>query len=452
MAIENEPLLYAVVGFAAYHHTLTKPNGKIQDFLRYYNRSVSLLRLSLQKNQKHTVATILTMLQLATMEEFLGDWVNLLGHQKAAYEILTELYTPRTILQNETLRRIICWYIRFDLFAGIMSGSETVLSREWFAAYHDYYLREVRNNPLDFRSIYEETMSNSRLLATDVATLFARKSKGVIDDGEFAGELEVLSASLAAWEGTRSPTMTDPSKHIKDFPGAASRDPADIVDPFDPNFLYGDDLFTTNYALIDFWAIDLMFRFQLATVERKTPSPETEALAFKMCKMFEALEYYQQKLPGAILAAQATLSIASLILPKDQKHMTWCRKKFAKIESHGYIYPAAFRERLTDHWGEDVRRWWLPNDGDYPPMIRSIREWTEERTVKPRDSAGEDIREIKGIFSSWTLEDGVTKAEKGTETESDGLEHSDADGDGPMVYGSSPDYDWNRIPVQLGGR
>lgn len=68
LALEYEPLLYAVVGFAAYHMTLRKPNGKVQDFLGYYNRSVQLLLKSLRDDQKHTDATILTILQLAAFE------------------------------------------------------------------------------------------------------------------------------------------------------------------------------------------------------------------------------------------------------------------------------------------------------------------------------------------------------------------------------------------------
>ena len=68
LALEYDPLLYAVVGFAAYHMTLRKPNGKVQDFLGYYNRSVQLLLKSLQDEQKHTEATILTILQLAAFE------------------------------------------------------------------------------------------------------------------------------------------------------------------------------------------------------------------------------------------------------------------------------------------------------------------------------------------------------------------------------------------------
>ncbi len=68
LAIRNEPLLYAVVGFAAYHHTLNSANGRIMEFLQYYNRSVTLLLAFLKKKEKHNVATLLTILQLATIE------------------------------------------------------------------------------------------------------------------------------------------------------------------------------------------------------------------------------------------------------------------------------------------------------------------------------------------------------------------------------------------------
>lgn len=68
MALDYEPLLYAVVAFSAYHHTLTAPNGKIQHFLGYYSKSVQSLRRSLEKSPRHTEATLLTILQLATFE------------------------------------------------------------------------------------------------------------------------------------------------------------------------------------------------------------------------------------------------------------------------------------------------------------------------------------------------------------------------------------------------
>ena len=68
LALEYEPLLYAMVGFAAYHYTLSQTNGRLYTFLRYYNKSVSLLLRSLQAGDHHSDAMLLTTLQLIVFE------------------------------------------------------------------------------------------------------------------------------------------------------------------------------------------------------------------------------------------------------------------------------------------------------------------------------------------------------------------------------------------------
>lgn len=68
VALGNEPLLYAVVGFSAFQYAVEKQECKIQDFLQYYNKAVSLLLSSLRKGVKHTTGTLLAILQLATIE------------------------------------------------------------------------------------------------------------------------------------------------------------------------------------------------------------------------------------------------------------------------------------------------------------------------------------------------------------------------------------------------
>lgn len=67
-AMKYEPLLYAVIGFSAYHYTIRQPSGKLHTFLRYYNKSVSLLRKSLQAGDQHSRGMLMTILQLATFE------------------------------------------------------------------------------------------------------------------------------------------------------------------------------------------------------------------------------------------------------------------------------------------------------------------------------------------------------------------------------------------------
>ena len=68
LALSYEPLLYAIVGFSAYHRTLKNPDGKLSAFLGYYSRSLSSLRKDLETGHKNSEATILTICTLATFE------------------------------------------------------------------------------------------------------------------------------------------------------------------------------------------------------------------------------------------------------------------------------------------------------------------------------------------------------------------------------------------------
>lgn len=68
LVIQNEALLFAVVAFSAYYHSMRNPKGRFNEFLQYYNRSITLLLACLTKKEKYSIGTLLTILQLATIE------------------------------------------------------------------------------------------------------------------------------------------------------------------------------------------------------------------------------------------------------------------------------------------------------------------------------------------------------------------------------------------------
>lgn len=68
LAVRSEPLLHAIVAFAAYHQTVRDPNGRLPSFLKYYNKTVTLLLGLLKNEDRHDLGTLLTVLQLATIE------------------------------------------------------------------------------------------------------------------------------------------------------------------------------------------------------------------------------------------------------------------------------------------------------------------------------------------------------------------------------------------------
>lgn len=72
-----------------------------------------------------------------------------------------------------------------------------------------------------------------------------------------------------------------------------------------------------------------------------------------------------------------------------------------------YIYPLTFRTKMAALFQDpSCMHWWLPNDDSYPPIIRSIRRFVEERTSVARDLPAEDLRDMKAIFSSMKIDDG----------------------------------------------
>jgi hypothetical protein len=245
------------------------------------------------------------------------------------------LYTPQTVNQNETLRRALQWYVRFDLFVGLQSGSEAMIGREWFEENHKYWGQQIKERPNDLAAKYEERFAYSRWMAEDCALLFSRKSKGQISDEAFAAEIPILAEKFATWESTIDPALVNPAFLATDFSDWPPRDPNDIVDPHDPKYFYIGDLWTTNYIFIDFWAICLMFKSLLALIEGKPPGVDIVQLAFKTAQVFEGCQYYPKAPAGAIIEAQASLALASLFLPRDEKTVMWCRHKFATIESVG---------------------------------------------------------------------------------------------------------------------
>jgi hypothetical protein len=238
-------------------------------------------------------------------------------------------------MQDETRRRIIAWYIRFDLFAGMMSGNETRLSREWFAACHDHYRRQAIDRPDDLVAQFENYFSTSRLLATDVALLFAAKVKEAISEEQFVSKVQELLASFTNFGRTLESAYTDPSNYVKDFPGAGAPNNEEITNFRDPYFLRTGELFTMNFVLLDFWAIDLMFKYNVTKARGMPPTAELTQIALQICKMFEAIQYSDQGPPGVIIGCQASLGIASLFLPRNERHTTWCRRKYALVEQQG---------------------------------------------------------------------------------------------------------------------
>ncbi|KAF2235613.1 hypothetical protein EV356DRAFT_444829 [Viridothelium virens] len=410
VASNYDPLLYAIAGFAAYHYTLSNPHGKLADFLQLYHISVSLLRISLRENEKHTEATLLTILQLATFEEYLGDWLNLIGHQKAALTILKALYTPESIQETPTLRMIFIWYFRFDISVGFLSGNGVILEREWIATCHEKSLERKEQNPSSVSAKIEEAMNHHRLLAADLAILFAKRTRSKKrpvsqSEQEFWAECSSLRRRIKQLEESWTPASIGPQNVATDSLRWLPRPQDSILDPRTTRLLFTGDFYPMNFAIMDMCALKVMFKHKLAQFQGKPTPLDCREEAVKAAQMFEAIELSPESRPGAPLAMHQAFAITCLFLPKDERTVMWLRRKFVSVEAKGYIFPLTLRRRMSRLWGVDVRNWWLPNDEGRPPILRATRDFVQARMSAPQDQFSRDVQDINGIFSSFDLED-----------------------------------------------
>ncbi|QDS69244.1 hypothetical protein FKW77_001785 [Venturia effusa] len=404
VALRFDPLLFAVVGFAAYHFTLSKPNGQLKDFLGFYQQSVSLLRKTIK--HKPSLATIMTILQLATIEEWLGDWVNLMRHQKAALALITKLYTPESINANESLRKIFQWYIRFDTFIGLLSGSGVQIGLDWIVAQHDFYVKQCSKDPDELYWKYEERWAQIRRTGQTLSHLGKCKAQNAITEEEFKESFSSCAKDVYALTENLHPSLTDRSKLIKDFPSRPD-DFDSIVDPYEPDLLYGGDIYDTNVLIHDLIAYQTYFKQHIGNVQGVQDDIGMRKMAFKMCQIYEALKIYPGSPAGIQLGMQAGQAFSVLFLRQNEKEIMWARRSLAEIEAGGYTYPVTLRKKLEDLWDVDLSDWWLPNGEGCPPVIRQIRSFI---TSTPNDTTGEDLTAFKGIFASLSLSNTTSPA------------------------------------------
>ncbi|EEA20979.1 hypothetical protein EYB25_008455 [Talaromyces marneffei] len=403
MALEYEPLLYAVVGFAAYHHTLEQPRGKLNNFLKYYNQSIQLLRKSLASGEKHNEATLATILQLSTFEETIGDFMNLGDHHQAADQLMHELLTPQTITENAIHRFLFVWHSRFDLVACILASNEAILEREWYTSMEQHDTALAARNLDDPIMQLNAMTSRLRLFALEYASLFARFASGVINPEQFQIRYDYLNEviddlhqALKAYDDCEEITMPGPAVPLQG--------PEDILDTDMTCRFYRDSKFFMNFLWPDILATVLMFKYQSHLMTGHPDGSELQSIALRICHHAESLARWPEVEVGITIGGHNWLALTTMFLPRDDKHMQWSRRMFARMEISGYVYAPIARRALAELWNDpSVEEWWDPTDEGCPNIIKEIRKLTEERTTSPRDHYREELRDLKSLFGNMNL-------------------------------------------------
>ena len=400
-AVQFEPLLYALIGFAAYHYTVNQKSGEVKNFLVYYSKSMSLLRTYLQEhpNLSDPIPALLTILQLAQLEEFFGDWNYVISHSKAALTLLKKAFTANTVAENLHTVKLLEWCHQFDVKSSYMSGQQTAMDRDWFVNGLRYYEQLRDENPEDTDRQYEVRNMQLRLFAMDLSGLQTKQKLRLFSSEELLNELYELDAKFAAWYQNFQPKDLDLMRLLRDDSSKKSLEGVEEA-----------KFWLHCVFLQKLWGVQILIKnviFLMLNQDKEFFVREVVPIARRVCSMFEIVQRHCPT-PGALFGAHGSLAIASLQLSNDPKHTLWYREKLAVMESNGYVFPMAMRKRMSSVVHEDVTHWWLPNEELLTPIIRTIRDFVGDRShalPDPSRSTDDDLRNMNGIFETLSLGD-----------------------------------------------
>lgn len=447
LAMQFEPLLYAVVAFAAYHHTVRLPDDQAEfnSFWKYYCKSIIKLRQYLELNKERNDLVLLTVLQLTTFEEYMGDWNSLASHHKAAHGILVSKYTPQTIMETDRGRKIFNWYVRLDVVAGLMAVRDAVLDRSWIAYAYDWHeKRSDLAGPDQLQNKQEFFTKAIELIGHDTAHLFAGASEALtsIDNGQ-SRNFSIDEVMFGV--NKLSDRLDKLRRRIQELhdPSLASAD--QHASPHQENSVFASNvplfrgaLWPLNFVWVDWYAVMILLKNSMLAILQKaqmilqaqslssfqvehlqqqalTVLPELSRYSKVQCEIYNAIATSTTAPAGVTIVCYAAIGLSTVFLPKappveNSRYTMWARQQLANFERQGFIWPPHFRKEMANLWGiPEIEDWWLPDGKGKPRIIEEIRAVVVDRTLiaqrneRPGQDSNRDLREIKGVFEMMDL-------------------------------------------------
>jgi hypothetical protein len=263
--------------------------------------------------------------------------------------MLRAMYTPETINKDEFHRHIFLWYGRVDATAAILAGEEAKLSREWYVASEACSAQQLAASPDDFKK--KVWMLRTRLcrIGMDMAALFAKTSRNLINTDDLRAENEQLSASLDLL-GRDLKAVQDPRCLVMFYPQRKALGPDDVFNPYLPGILYDEPIWEVNYMSLEVLATILMHRHHTGLALQQQDHSQTHNLAIEQCRLIEAMTRWPSKRKELPVAVRSSLGIAIMFLPHDHAHIMWSRRKLAWLEQQGGYVEIHFYCPVQSHF------------------------------------------------------------------------------------------------------
>ncbi|KAF3923190.1 hypothetical protein ABW20_dc0109573 [Dactylellina cionopaga] len=403
-AAQNDALLYSVVAFSAYHYFVNEKStdgtvnsdkiSSTETFFEYHNRAIVSLRESFQENLPPDVFTLLTVLQLATLEEYLGDWANLIEHRKGAYMILESLFSPQSILDTPEGYPIFSWFTRIDLSVSIIAGLQTILDADWYDAAFKSCRAQLVQQPDNIYLVALNAESYCRQITMQVVNVLYSRFNGLCDYGSYE------NAMLVA--------LKDINTFWEQFSGLQSVLGAGGV--FNPN-LPSTIRTEMAYVYAEVHAIGMLIHHQRSVLygfDRDYMSAHCTAI----CELVETTKRHRKYQPASLLPFQLSLAMAAAFNSEDGLQ-SFLRSQFHAMEQSGFIYPIPFRTLLSKLWNDpSIRSEWVSADAadqakaqPSANILAAIRVLAEDRNEEMNFSYNHQSTQLmRNLFSFADLQ------------------------------------------------
>ena len=294
-------------------------------------------------------------------------------------------------------RMIFGWYARYDLFAQML-GCVSVLSRDWFHVYEQYYTQKSHQNPSIFKFKIESNVAAHRVIAMDMTLLFADFRSGTIDEKIFLKKAQTISEQIESRKQYLDPELTDTKVDHNDD------DSVDTKGSHQDESPDLKELWTVNFMRMSWHSLHVIHQYQTEKSLGKSFSSDLSHLILTQCQALETT--WLAFSSDSILNIQASLGLASVILSEDDRSMIWYQRE-AKLNKGlkyvlysvilitealefitnitSWIYLSQFNERITKFSDNiSLPNWWFLNHEieDLPLMIQSIYTFVKERVQK----------------------------------------------------------------------
>ncbi|KXJ92280.1 hypothetical protein Micbo1qcDRAFT_60842 [Microdochium bolleyi] len=407
----NEALLYGVVAFSAYHYALRDVKGQFEEFLKFYNDSVTRVLQTFARNEDSTLSTLVTLLQLNTIESNFSDFPQLSSHHRAASELILRLYTPAMVCEAP-VRTALLWYLHFDNLMLFWSNSQPLIPRDYLQALVDFCLQQGDSPPEIKDWTTEAGYVQLCLISYDIADHRSRLRLGVTAKSQHYEEREIIDRQLYQWRQNLDPNLTDSRCLVLE------QEPDSLLAPVGAKVTESADTFSapllTTTLLIAQWNfITLMHE---SDNDVAPPSHISEALSERALRICRAWAFVGRLSPSASSACTsliAPLKMAVLFLPRNGQYNQWVRESLAMTELQGVMMAkpvrACMANVLNDHTCLD---WWLPQDEGKTTAVRNARTMADERWAlnAPRDNTNRNVMlelsaALLGLNGDFTTED-----------------------------------------------